>query len=71
VAKNGLRIFVIAMLATRVDPSFFTGRLHREGGIIFFLIALGAMFLLLWVVRRGEAERPGVGSTGIKASGVL
>ena len=71
VAKNGLRIFVIAMLATRVDPSFLTGRLHREGGIIFFLIALGAVFLLLWVFRRGEAEKRGIGSTGINARGVL
>ena len=71
VAKNGLRIFVIAMLATRVDPSFLTGRLHREGGIIFFLLALGAIFLLLWMVRRGEAEKPGIRSTGIKPSGVF
>lgn len=54
VAKNGLRIFAIAMLATRVDPSFLTGRLHRQGGIIFFLIALAATFLLLWILRRGE-----------------
>ncbi len=71
VAKNGLRIFVIAMLATRVDPSFLTGRLHHEGGIIFFLIGLGAIFLLLWVFRRGEAEKPRIGSTRIKANGVL
>ncbi len=71
VAKNGLRIFVIAMLATRVDPSFLEGRLHREGGIIFFLIALGAIFLMLWMVRRGEAEKPGIRSTGIKANGVF
>ncbi|MGA8501039.1 MAG: exosortase/archaeosortase family protein [Candidatus Sulfotelmatobacter sp.] len=54
VAKNGLRIFTIAMLTTRVDPSFLTGRLHREGGIIFFLIALAATFVLLWILRRGE-----------------
>ncbi|MFZ0143013.1 MAG: exosortase/archaeosortase family protein [Candidatus Sulfotelmatobacter sp.] len=56
VAKNGLRIFVIAMLATRVDPSFLTGRLHRQGGIVFFLIALAATFLLLWILRRGERQ---------------
>lgn len=54
VAKNGLRIFTIGMLGTRVDPSYLTGRLHRQGGIIFFLIAVAATFLLLWVVRRGE-----------------
>lgn len=54
VAKNGLRIFTIGMLGTRVDPSYLTGRLHRQGGIIFFLIAVAATFLLLWVMRRGE-----------------
>lgn len=60
VAKNGLRIFVLAVLATRVDPSFLTGRFHRQGGVIFFLIALAAIFLLLWIVRRGEEEEPGI-----------
>jgi exosortase len=54
VAKNGLRIFTIGMLATRVDESFLTGRLHRQGGIIFFLVALGLIFLLLCGLRRGE-----------------
>ncbi len=61
VAKNGLRIFALGMLGSRVDPSFLTGRLHREGGIIYFLIALVAMGLLLWILRRGEAEKPGAG----------
>lgn len=56
VAKNGLRIFVIAMLVTRVDPSFLTGRLHRQGGIVFFLIALAVIFLLLWILRRRERQ---------------
>jgi len=54
VAKNGLRIFTIAMLGTRVDPGYLTGRFHREGGIVFFAIALTAVFLLLWSLRRGE-----------------
>ena len=64
VAKNGLRIFAIAMLATRVDPSFLTGRLHRQGGIIFFLMALAAIFLLLWIVRRGEQAKLGIAARG-------
>ncbi len=54
VAKNGLRIFVLAMLATRVDRSFLTGRLHHQGGIIYFLIALAAICLLIWVARSSE-----------------
>lgn len=54
IAKNGLRIFVIAMLGTRVDPGFLHGNLHRHGGIVFFLIALMGVFLLLWLLTRGQ-----------------
>jgi exosortase len=54
VAKNGLRIFTIAMLGTRVDPSYLTGRLHHEGGVVFFMIALIGVFLMLKVLRRGD-----------------
>lgn len=57
VAKNGLRIFILAMLTTRVDWSFIAGRLHHQGGIIYFLIALAAIVLLIWMARRGE-EKP-------------
>jgi len=58
VAKNGLRIFVIGMLGSRVDPAYLTGNLHHHGGIVFFLIALAAIFLLLWFLRRGEEHAP-------------
>jgi len=58
VAKNGLRIFAIGMLATHVDRSFLTGRLHHEGGGVFFLIALVLIGLLVWVLHRGEQPAP-------------
>lgn len=54
VLKNGLRIFSLGMLATKVNPSFLTGRFHRQGGIIFLLLALVGIFLLIWILRRGE-----------------
>jgi exosortase len=54
IAKNGLRIFTVAMLGTRVDPSYFEGWLHHHGGIVFFLIVLGLTFTLIWLLRRGE-----------------
>ena len=59
VAKNGLRIFTLGMLATRVDPSFLTGRLHHEGGGVFFSIALVLVGLLVWVLHRGERPASG------------
>jgi exosortase len=59
IAKNGLRIFILGFLAIRVDRRYLTGRLHHQGGFIFFLIALAAIFLLLWILRRGETKRSG------------
>jgi exosortase len=66
VAKNGLRIFTIAMLGTRVDPGYLTGKLHHQGGIVFFGAALIAVFALLWLFRRGEAMHPNAGSNPMK-----
>lgn len=54
IAKNGIRIFTISMLGTRVDESYFDGWLHHHGGIIFLLAALLATFVVIWILRRGE-----------------
>jgi exosortase len=64
VAKNGLRIFVLAILATHVDRTFLTGRLHHQGGIIYFLIALVAILLFIRIARRGEEKRGALAITG-------
>ena len=54
IAKNGLRIFTIAMLGTRVDPGYLTGKLHHQGGVVFFAITLIAVFALFWILRKRE-----------------
>jgi exosortase len=54
VAKNGLRIVTIGELGTRVDPSFLTGKFHRHGGILFFVLSVVAVGILLWVLWRTE-----------------
>jgi exosortase len=56
IAKNGVRIFTIAMLGTHVDPGFLHGNLHRHGGIVFFLLALFVWLLLLWLLNRSENQ---------------
>jgi exosortase len=58
VAKNGLRIVTITELGTRVDPGYLNGKLHHNGGIIFFGIAVVAVAALLWVLRRTEFPIP-------------
>jgi len=54
IAKNGLRIFVIAELGMHIDRGFLDGRFHHHGGIVFLLIALGAVAVLLAILRRDE-----------------
>ena len=56
VAKNGLRIFTLSMLGVYVDPSYLHGRLHHNGGIVFFLFVLAGLFALLTVVRWAERK---------------
>jgi exosortase len=54
VIKNGVRIVTLTILAQYVDPSFLYGRLHHEGGIVFFLLSLVLLFPILWLLQRGE-----------------
>lgn len=54
VAKNALRIFTLAMLGLHVDRGFLTGRLHHDGGFVFFAIALGVIFLLAKLLQQME-----------------
>jgi exosortase len=56
VLKNGVRIVSLTLLAIYVDPSFLTGSLHHEGGIVFFLIGMVMLIPLLALLRRGEKE---------------
>lgn len=52
IAKNALRIFALSTLGMYVDPSFLSGRLHHDGGFIFFGMAFAALFLLIWFLQR-------------------
>jgi exosortase len=56
ILKNGIRIVALSFLAIHVDPSFLSGRLHRDGGVVFFLIALALMFPLFALLCRSERE---------------
>jgi exosortase len=58
IAKNGLRIFTIAMLGTHVDAGYLNGRLDRQGDVIFFAISLLEVGALLWILRTKEYGSP-------------
>src|SRR4029077_11948542 len=54
IVKNGIRIVTLTMLATYVDPGFLYGNLHREGGVVFFMIGLLLMVPVFWILQNGE-----------------
>jgi exosortase len=56
VVKNAIRIFTLSMLGTRVDAGFLTGRLHHQGGIVFFLLSLVVLCALIWVLQKMEVR---------------
>lgn len=63
ILKNGIRIATLTLLSIYVNPSFLTGSLHRDGGFVFFLIALLLLFpIFLWLART-EKQRPSISST--------
>jgi exosortase len=49
--KNAVRIVTIAWLGIHVNPDFFHGALHRQGGLPFSLLSLALMGVLLWLLR--------------------
>lgn len=52
--KNGLRIATLSLLSAYVDRRFISGDLHRDGGIVFYLIASAILGIILWQLRRAE-----------------
>lgn len=54
IAKNGLRVFTLAVLGAYVNPGILNSPLHHQGGVLFLAVALGAVFVLIWLARRVE-----------------
>jgi exosortase len=57
IAKNGLRVFILVMLAAYVDPSVLKSRLHHQGGVLFFAAALAVVAVLISLFARVERSR--------------
>ena len=55
--KNGIRIATLTELAIHVDPSFLFGRLHKDGGFVFFAIGLIILLPILRWLQRSEVRR--------------
>ena len=68
ILKNGIRIVALTLLAMHVDPSYLTGQLHHEGGIVFFLLALGLLAPVLVALQRLEVREPPIRSAPANAA---
>ena len=58
ILKNGVRIVTLTLLASYVNPDFLYGRLHRQGGVVFFVLGLLLLVPLLWLLERSERKIP-------------
>src|SRR5437899_9073051 len=56
ILKNGIRIATLTLLAMYVDPGFLYGRLHHQGGVVFFLIGLVLLLPVLLLLQRSEGK---------------
>lgn len=53
--KNAVRITVLSLLAIHVDTRILTNSdLHRDGGILFYLLGMAVLAPLLWSLQRSE-----------------
>lgn len=57
ILKNAIRIVTLSVLALYLNRSFLSGRLHRQGGILFFLIAAAMLIPVVAIMRRYETKR--------------
>lgn len=58
ILKNGIRIVTLTLLAIYIDPSFLFGKLHKEGGIVFYLLGLLLLLPVYLLLQEGEPRAP-------------
>jgi exosortase/archaeosortase family protein len=57
--KNAVRIATLSVLAVNIDPRILTSRLHREGGIPFFVVGLILIYPVLKLLMNSEKKKSG------------
>jgi len=57
ILRNAFRIFTVGELCVRFGPQMIDSYIHRTGGWLFFLVSLGPLFLLLFLLALSERSR--------------
>jgi exosortase len=69
VFKNGVRIVTLSLLSIYVNPAFMRGDLHRDGGILFYLLALAILYPLFhWFEKSDHLAEIRSAPSGAEAS---
>jgi exosortase C (VPDSG-CTERM-specific) len=56
ILRNGFRILVIGFLCVHIGPQMIHSLIHRRGGPLFFVLSLVPLFLILWLLRKGDGK---------------
>ena len=64
IAKNALRIVVLALLGAYVDREILFGRMHKNSGLLFSPLSLLVMAWFLFMLYRSEKKRSAVDAKG-------
>ena len=57
ILKNGIRIATLTLLGIYVDPGFLMGKMHHQGGVVFFVLGLVLLWPVLLLLERGQSEK--------------
>ena len=71
VIKNGIRIATLTLLSLHVNPDFLYGDLHRQGGFVFFFLALLMLWPVFVLLERSDRPRATHVETAPARSGAL
>ncbi len=56
ILKNGIRIVTLSLLSIYVNPAFMNSDLHRDGGILFYLLALAILFPIFRLLEKSDRQ---------------
>jgi exosortase len=56
IVKNAIRIDALSLLTIHVDKSIIEGRLHHEGGAVFFMLGLVLIYPILLMLMKSESK---------------
>ena len=55
--KNAVRIVIVSLLAVYFGEETMEGFLHKSGGFLFYILGLGILGAILWLLRRSDGSK--------------